>query len=79
MSVRRYVVVIEQGTTSWGAYVPDVPGCVAVGESRDEVEQLIREGLELHLENLQEHGDPLPEAQLRAAFVDEVDIPLAAA
>ena len=56
-----YLVVIERGPTSYGAYVPDLPGCVAVGESRAEVEGLIRQAIELHIEGLREGGNPLPE------------------
>ena len=48
MAVMRYMVVIERGETSWGAHVPDLPGCVAIGETREEVLQLIREAVELH-------------------------------
>jgi predicted RNase H-like HicB family nuclease len=57
----EYLVVIESGPSSYGAYVPDLPGCVAVGESRAEVEALIREAIELHIEGLREEGHPLPE------------------
>jgi predicted RNase H-like HicB family nuclease len=46
----KYVVVLEKGPDSWGAYVPDFPGCIAVGESKDNVMQLIKEAIELHLE-----------------------------
>ncbi|HEX7705783.1 MAG TPA: type II toxin-antitoxin system HicB family antitoxin [Thermoanaerobaculia bacterium] len=56
----EYVVILEQGESSVGAYVPDLPGCVAVGESRDETMQLIREAIELHLESLRENGEPIP-------------------
>jgi len=56
----EYVVIIEQGPTSFGAYVPDLPGCVAVGESRDEAMNLIREAIEMHIEGLRESGEPLP-------------------
>lgn len=57
----EYLVVIERGPTSFGAYVPDLPGCVAVGESQGEVETLIREAIEFHIEGLREEGRPLPE------------------
>ena len=50
------MVVIEEGETSWGAYVPDLPGCVAVGETEVEVKQLIQEAIEFHLETLTETG-----------------------
>ena len=53
--------VIERGQTSYGAYVPDLPGCVAVGESLAEVETLIREAIEFHVEGLRGEGQPVPE------------------
>ncbi|MGO8671525.1 MAG: type II toxin-antitoxin system HicB family antitoxin [Capsulimonadaceae bacterium] len=56
----EYQVVIEQGETSWGAYVPDLPGIIAVGESADEVEGMIREAIPDHLELLRETGQPVP-------------------
>ncbi len=56
-----YLVVIEHGPSSFGAYVPDLPGCVAVGETRQEVEALIREAIAFHIEGLREEGQPLPE------------------
>ena len=57
----QYLVVIERGPTSFGAYVPDLPGCVAVAESQAEVETLIREAVEFHIEGLRDEGRPLPE------------------
>jgi predicted RNase H-like HicB family nuclease len=57
----QYLVVIERGPTSFGAYVPDLPGCVAVGESQQEVERLIREAIEFHIEGLREDGQAVPE------------------
>jgi predicted RNase H-like HicB family nuclease len=61
----EYVVVLEQGSTSWGAYSPDL-GVHAVAESRDEVERLVRKAIEFHLEGLREMGReiPAPAAQL---------------
>ena len=56
----RYLVVVEKGPTSYGAHVPDLPGCVAVGETKDEVLALIREAIEFHLEGLREDGQPIP-------------------
>ena len=55
----RYMVVIERGDSSWGAHVPDLPGCVAVGETRDEVVQLIRDAIALHIEDLRRDGLPV--------------------
>ncbi len=56
----EYVVILEEGETSVGAYVPDLPGCVAVAETRDEAVQLIKEAIELHIESLRENGEPIP-------------------
>jgi len=56
----RYLVVVEEGPKSFGAYVPDLPGCIAAGESREEVLTLIREAIEFHLEGLKEDGHPVP-------------------
>jgi predicted RNA binding protein YcfA (HicA-like mRNA interferase family)/predicted RNase H-like HicB family nuclease len=56
----RYMVVIERGETSWGAHVPDLPGCVAIGETREEVLRLIREAIELHIDGLKGDGLPVP-------------------
>jgi predicted RNase H-like HicB family nuclease len=60
--IMRYAVLIERGSNSYGAYVPDLPGCVAIGESIEEVRQLIQEAIEFHLEGLREDGSYIPEA-----------------
>jgi predicted RNase H-like HicB family nuclease len=57
----EYIVIFEEGDTSIGAYVPDLPGCVAVGETKGEVAQLIKEAIELHIESLRENGEPIPQ------------------
>lgn len=57
----QYVVILEEGPKSWGAYVPDLPGCVAVGETRDEALELIQEAIEFHLDGMREDGQPIPE------------------
>lgn len=58
----EYVVIIEKEPRSdWGAYVPDLPGCVATAQSRPEVEQLIQEAIQLHLAGMREDGLPIPE------------------
>lgn len=54
----NYAVLIEKGPASYGAYVPDLPGCVAVAETRQEVEQLIKGAIEMHLKGMREDGDP---------------------
>lgn len=57
----EYTIIIERGASSFGAYVPDLPGCVAAAATRDEVRELIREAIEFHLEGLKEEGAPIPE------------------
>jgi predicted RNase H-like HicB family nuclease len=54
MEILKYVVVYEQTTEGWSAYLPDLPGCVAAGDTREEVEQLIREAVALHVEALRQ-------------------------
>ena len=66
----RYAVIIEKGPTSYGAYVPDLPGCVAVGESVDEVTDLIREAIEFHIEGLRDAGEPVPEPTSQLTYVE---------
>ncbi len=56
----NFVVIFEQGPTSVGAYVPDLPGCVAVGATREEAHRLITEAIQMHLEGMREDGEPLP-------------------
>jgi len=56
----RYLVVVEKGPTSFGAYVPDLPGCVAAAASREEVLDLIREAIESHIEGLRQQGASIP-------------------
>jgi predicted RNase H-like HicB family nuclease len=56
----QYLVVIERGQNSFGAYVPDLPGCVAAGETREEVATLIQEAIELHIEDLRAQGQQVP-------------------
>ena len=56
----QYLVVLEEGPESFGAYVPDLPGCVAAGESREEALTLIREAIEFHIEGLKQDGQPIP-------------------
>jgi len=66
----RYMAVIERGEASWGAYVPDLPGCVAVGETREEALRLIREALEFHLEGLRRERAPAPPPSSEGGFVE---------
>lgn len=70
----KYLVIYEQTATGYSAYVPDLPGCVAAGESLSETEELMRGAIEMHLEGMAEDGDPIPrpstvarEIEIRAA------------
>ena len=67
----RYAVVIERGDTNFGAYVPALPGCVAVGDTREEVIELIREAIEMHLEAIRDSGETVGEP---AAVVEYVEV-----
>lgn len=66
----RYAVVIEKGTRNYSAYVPDLPGCVSVGDTPDEVKAEIREAIELHLEGMREDGLPIPKPTSSAEYVE---------
>ena len=66
----KYAVIIEEGESSFGAYVPDLPGCVAVGESREEVLQLIQEAIEFHLEGMKQEGQAIPAPVSSAEWID---------
>ena len=71
----RYLVVVEKGPTSFGAYVPDLPGCIAVGETRDEVIASIQEAIEFHLEGLKEDGQPSPPPSSSSEVVEVAAYP----
>ena len=71
----RYMVVIEEGENSFGAYVPDLPGCVAAAETEAEVRELIQEAIELHLEDLAESGSVIPNPHSKSEYIE---VPLAA-
>jgi predicted RNase H-like HicB family nuclease len=66
----RYAIVLERGPTSYGAYVPDLPGCVAAGETREEVLRLIREAIEFHIEEMEADGLTVPEPSSSAEYVE---------
>ncbi|HXC75697.1 MAG TPA: type II toxin-antitoxin system HicB family antitoxin [Candidatus Acidoferrum sp.] len=68
----EYLVVVEHGATPIGAYVPDLPGCVAVGETREEVVRLIRQAIEFHIEGLRQDGlaVPNPSSSIELVSVD---------
>ncbi len=66
----QYVVVVEKTEKNYGAYVPDLPGCVAVGDTREETLKLIREAIELHLQSMQADGEPIPPTATTAELVE---------
>jgi predicted RNase H-like HicB family nuclease len=66
----KYAIVIEKSDTGYGAYVPDLPGCVAVGETLSATARLVREAIEFHLEGLREDGIAVPEASTVTEYVE---------
>jgi predicted RNase H-like HicB family nuclease len=66
----KYAVVIERGTTSYGASVPDLPGCIAVGATREAVERLIQKAIALHIAELRDEGLALPTPDTRVTTID---------
>ena len=66
----RYRVVVEEGPTSFGAYVPDLPGCIAVGETREEVLASMHDAIEFHLEGLREQGQQIPPPSSSSEVID---------
>ena len=66
----QYAVVIEREGDSFGAYVPDLPGCIAVGESEEEVRILIREAIAFHLDGMREDGEPILPPSAHVEYVE---------
>lgn len=66
----RYAVFVEQAGNNYSAYVPDLPGCVATGATTAEVEELIREAIELHLAGMREDGEVIPLPSGQVEYVD---------
>ncbi len=66
----QYGIVIEKGETSYGAYVPDLPGCVAAAETRQEVVQLIKEAIEFHLAGMKEDGLEIPHPASSLEYIE---------
>jgi predicted RNase H-like HicB family nuclease len=69
-AVMRYLVVIERGEASWAAHVPDLPGCIAVEETRDDALRLVGEAIELHIQALEDDGLPVPPPSSEGEFVE---------
>jgi predicted RNase H-like HicB family nuclease len=66
----RYAIVIENAGNNFSAYVPDLPGCVATGDTVQAVERSIREAIEFHLEGLRTDGEPIPPPSSRVEYVE---------
>ena len=66
----RYAVIVEEGETSFGAYVPDLPGCVAAAATREEVLKLIEEAIEFHIDGLRQDNQPIAEPTSSIEYVD---------
>lgn len=66
----RYAIVIENAGSNYSAYVPDLPGCVAVGKSVAEAELLIREAIHFHLEGIRKDGSPIPQPSSKVDYVE---------
>lgn len=67
--MKEYTVLYERGRRNWSAYVPDLPGCVATGKTRADVEHVIREAIEFHIEGLARRGEPVPAPSIEAGVV----------
>ena len=66
----RYTIVIERAPANYSAYVPDLPGCVATGHTREDAVREIRQAIRYHIDSLREHGEPVPEPHCTATVVD---------
>ena len=66
----RYAVVIEKGENGYGAYVPDLPGCIAAADTKKEIKKLIHEAIEFHIEGLKEDGEPIPKPISSVEFIE---------
>jgi predicted RNase H-like HicB family nuclease len=67
--MKSYTVLFERGPRNWSAYVPDLPGCIATGKTRQDVKRRIREAIEFHIEGLRRHGEVIPEPSVEAGEV----------
>ena len=66
----KYAVVIEKGENGYGAYVPDLPGCIASADTKKEIKKLIHEAIEFHIEGLKKDGEPIPEPASSIEFIE---------
>ncbi len=66
----RYLIIIETTATGFSAYSPDLPGCVATGRTREEVEREMHDAIEFHIEGLRLAGEPIPEPRSAASYCE---------
>jgi predicted RNase H-like HicB family nuclease len=66
----KYLVIYERSKDGYGAYIPDLPGCVAVGDTLDEVKRLIRSACKMHLDAMRRDGDPIPEPTTHSDYLE---------
>jgi predicted RNase H-like HicB family nuclease len=66
----KYLIIYEKSSTGYGAYAPDLPGCIAVGRSLEETAELMRGAIEMHLKAMREDGDPIPEPTTLGDYIE---------
>ena len=66
----KYLIVIEKTDTGFSAYSPDLPGCVATGSTREEVEETMKESIEFHLDGLREEGYQVPPPHAYSTYIE---------
>ena len=66
----KYAVIVEEGESSFGAHVPDLPGCVAVADTKAQVLKLIQEAIQFHIEGLRDDGQPVPAPSSSVEYVE---------
>src|SRR6516162_2845832 len=70
LKMSRYLIIIEETSSGYSAYSPDLPGCVATGETRDSVERKMHDAIEFHLDGLRRAGEPIPSPRSKAAYCE---------
>jgi predicted RNase H-like HicB family nuclease len=70
MEMYRFLIIIEKGNENYGAYAPDLPGCVAVGDTPEEVEKNMQEAIKMHLHGMLEDNEPIPTPNSSAHYLD---------
>jgi predicted RNase H-like HicB family nuclease len=66
----KYTMIVEEGENNYSAYLPDLPGCVATGKTIEELKQLMREAVELHIQGMKEDGLPIPEPNSKVEYIE---------